>query len=191
MFRHKTSRKGLNTAIELLLDESGSMAEKVGASKSLYNIAVDSAYAMAEAVESIKGVSTSVSAFPYYGEDESSVSRLKVKQYGESLRQARNGFGAVLPNGTTPMAEALMSAAVELYLRDEDRKILICATDGEPDDALALHEVVREIEKMGIELVGIGIKHNGVGTYFRDHLVIQTVQEMPQKLMETLQRLLD
>lgn len=190
VFRHTTKRRGVNTAISLLLDQSSSTDDTVE-DRRIYQVATDSAFALAEAVEGVKGVAMAVNAFPYYVEDQYVPGLLRVKGFGEGLRKARPAFGSVTPQGLTPMAEALMSAAIELYNRKEDRKILICPTDGQPDDGVQVRYVIDMIEKMGIELVGIGIKFDDVKGYFKDSLVVNSVKELPQSLIATLDRLLN
>jgi hypothetical protein len=48
--------------------------------------------------------------------------------------------------------------------------------------------MVRSIEAAGIDLVGIGIQHNGPTGYYSNSMVIQNVGEMPKLLMGVLKR---
>lgn len=190
VFRHTVTKTGVDTAISLLIDESGSMGDLAGGTKYPYLVAAEAAFTIAESVEGIKGVAMSVSAFPQYN-DKGEYAVAEVKPFSQPLRKAVNAFSGIKPQGTTPLAEALLATAISIYKRGEGRKILICATDGDPDDEEALIEVIKQIAKMGVELVGIGIGTSVVRKYFADALVIQSVQDLPIQLFTTLQRLMD
>ncbi|MDN0082503.1 VWA domain-containing protein [Crenobacter sp. SG2305] len=187
VFRHTTTRKGVDTAISLLVDQSGSMAEYAGV-KQRYQVACDAAFAIAESVEGLKGISLAVNAFPYEIGDQEQTA--EIKGFDVPLRKSQKAFSTIQPQGYTPLAESMMAVGAALYRRPEHRKILILATDGDPDDQDATHEAVRQLAKLGIELVAIGIQTDTVRKFFSDHLVIRQVQELPQELFGVLSRLL-
>jgi cobaltochelatase CobT len=103
--------------------------------------------------------------------------------------------------GMTPEGCGLEFAAKRLLARKEARKILICMTDGSPgchdlnyttergcSDLEHSKRMVRSIEAAGIDLVGIGIQHNGPTGYYSNSMVIQNVGEMPKLLMGVLKK---
>lgn len=102
--------------------------------------------------------------------------------------------------GSTPEGCGLEFAARRLLARKEKRKILISMTDGEPgghvyrsrgfSDHMAYQQqsvnVVKAIEASGIDLVGVGIQHNGPAGYYSNHMTINAVEDMPKKLLGLL-----
>jgi cobalamin biosynthesis protein CobT len=103
--------------------------------------------------------------------------------------------------GSTPEGCGLEFAAKRLLARSEDRKILICMTDGSPgctdynasgepgkSDFNHSKDMVAAIAAAGVDIVGIGINHNGPTGYYPNSLVIQNVGEMPKLLMGVLKR---
>lgn len=104
--------------------------------------------------------------------------------------------------GSTPEGDGNEFAARRLLQRPEQRKIMITLTDGSPGTP-SLHdqrhrnpclefskEMVRKIEAAGIDLVGIGIQHDGVQNYYSNNIVINDVSELPVKLMGVLKKLI-
>jgi cobalamin biosynthesis protein CobT len=103
--------------------------------------------------------------------------------------------------GSTPEGCGLEFAAKRLLQRSEDRKILMCMTDGEPmcfgynqtgakekSDYQHSKDMVKSIELAGIDIVGIGIDHDGPTRYYPRSLVIHNVEEMPKLLMGVLKQ---
>lgn len=60
-------------------------------------------------------------------------------------------------------------------------------TDGQPDDTLGAIATIRLIERVGIEVVGLGIQTNSVQNVFRHAQTIWTLDELPKVLLETLE----
>jgi hypothetical protein len=139
VFTAHQERKQENTAIQLLLDSSGSMK---GPTMSL---ASNSAYAAATCIEMMKGVICGVGAFP--GEDNSI---LEVKAFG--VKPDLRKFFAVYASGGTPIAEAVLWGGQQLSLRRENRKMIILFTDGAPDQIPEVREAIKKVMKYGIEL---------------------------------------
>jgi hypothetical protein len=139
VFTAHQERKQENTAIQLLLDSSGSMK---GPTMSL---ASNSAYAAATCIEMMKGVICGVGAFP--GADNSI---LEVKAFG--VKPDLRKFFAVYASGGTPMAEAVLWGGQQLSLRRENRKMIILFTDGAPDRVPEVREAIKKVKKYGIEL---------------------------------------
>jgi cobalamin biosynthesis protein CobT len=104
--------------------------------------------------------------------------------------------------GSTPEGCGIEFAARRLVARPEQRKIMLVMTDGEPcghvynprgmEDYHAYQrqseQVVKAIAAAGIDLVGIGIQHNGPEGYYPHHMTIQDVSEMPKQLLQLLKK---
>ena len=104
--------------------------------------------------------------------------------------------------GSTPEGCGMEFAARRLIGRKEARKIMIVMTDGEPggqvfrptsgNDYYAYKrqsvEMVKAIEAAGVDLIGVGIKHAGPTGYYTNSMVIDSLEEMPAKLMSLLKK---
>lgn len=170
IFLHEEERKSLDTAVFLLCDISGSM------SGHRIQIASQAVYAAATAMSQLNGVNCAVGVFPTYG---------MVSQFGENPRGKSDRF-ALRPTGCTPLAEGLMWASRKLAVRREARKILLVATDGEPNSLTAARVQVETLTRRGFEVMGLGIALPRVGDVFPKHCVINSVDEMPRALLGML-----
>lgn len=93
--------------------------------------------------------------------------------------------------------ESLEYAALRLAGRRADRKVLMVLSDGNPachGDNWALERhlkaVTAQIEKMGIECIGIGIQDDSVRKFYKKHLVLNDVAQLPALVMGELRRIL-
>jgi cobalamin biosynthesis protein CobT len=101
----------------------------------------------------------------------------------------------VRANNIDPIA--VENALRDLAQREEERKILIVLSDGQPafhgDIAASyehLREVVKQGERSGMEVIGIGIMTNAVEKYYEKNAVIKKVEELPSTLMSQLRQIL-
>lgn len=167
-----------NTAVHILVDMSGSMNQGLaGSSKAEYEIARDAALAIALALETIPGVNPAVSFF--------GPGLVKAGlRHGERVNAKRFN---VHPGGSTPMAEALWFAGYELSKCKEQRKLVICITDGEPDRAQAVHDVLKLYKNADVESIGIGIGTGLVKTYFQNSIEIKAASDLRTTLFKLMQ----
>jgi cobalamin biosynthesis protein CobT len=105
------------------------------------------------------------------------------------------GGGKVLANNID--GESVQYAYRRLMLRREARKVMIVLSDGEPcaaGDMRAqvkhLKAVVKNIEKSGTDVIGIGIESAAVERYYSKHVVLHDVAELPNEVMKRLKQLL-
>ncbi|MBD5626222.1 MAG: VWA domain-containing protein [Desulfovibrio sp.] len=146
VFRREDNQPGQNSAVHLLLDCSGSMSGVP------IQLARQACYAVAKALEPIKGVNAAVTAFPAIADGERGVKPLV--RHGEKVS---NQFG-VEGIGGTPLAPALWWVMQNLYAQKEERKIVIIITDGRPDNVPACHAALSKMRGLGMERYGIGIR---------------------------------
>lgn len=165
-----------NTAVHILVDMSGSMGNARN-TKADYEIAREAALAISLALESIPGVNPAVSFFGP-GVVQSAL------RHGERVNAKRFGVNA---GGSTPMAEALWYAGFELSKCKEQRKLVICITDGEPDNAGAVLDVLKLYKKSDVETIGIGIGTDLVKRYFQDSIVIDAAADLRKTLFKLMQ----
>ena len=145
------------------------------------NPACQSCYAVAKALEGIKGVNPAVTVFP-------AISRVSavfpLVRHGENVSE---NFG-ITASGGTPLAPALWWVLQTLHAQAEDRKITLILTDGVPDVVPPCNYALRQAERLGVEIYGIGIKSNAVSQLLPQHSrVITTLQELAPAMFEMLQ----
>lgn len=178
IFRGQSLRQGLNTAIHVLVDRSGSME---GYSMQIAN---ETMLAIKLALEGQQGISLGISAFPA---DHTGGYQPLLRHGTTAFRDTRFGLSA---KGGTPLAEALLGVAGQMVCLQEERKIVVVVTDGNPNNTSQAKAVVDLLSRSGFEIVGIGIELPSVQSFIKDSIVIEDVNELPTKLFSQLQRLL-
>jgi hypothetical protein len=184
VFRGRESKPAVNTAVQILIDQSGSMrGDKVDATKA--------AMAVSLALETIPGVKLAIAGF-------NSVINERGDRYIPSVSpmksfSQRTDKQCFVPHcgGGTPIAEALWWSASELLsLNTVERRIVFCITDGGPDDYQSTVDIVGKLKTAGIETNAIGI---GVGIdreLFPVNCTISGIHELPEKVFAMLEDLL-
>jgi cobalamin biosynthesis protein CobT len=93
--------------------------------------------------------------------------------------------------------ESVRIAASRLHAQRETRKVMIVFSDGKPHSDAGVHALsgdmkaaVHEIEKSGIETIGIGIKDTSVRDFYPKHFVIHDVSDLSGTMLGQLKRLL-
>ncbi len=100
--------------------------------------------------------------------------------------------------GSNNDAAAIEFAGERLRRRSETRKIMIVFSDGQPADGgvsySVLHNSVKvniaNLEKQGVEVIGVGIEDTAVTKFYRKNFVIKKVAELPKFVMHELKALL-
>lgn len=177
VFRQEHLKVGVNTAVAIILDRSGSMCGTE------IEVASKATLAAALALDSISGVTVGTAAFPGHNETEV----LVMTDFGQKVLPTANHYG-VGANGGTPLDSALNWAGVRLVNRPEPRKICLVMTDGCPNDQASAIRSVGLLEASGIEVYGIGIMHKAVEETIKKSVVINSISELPQALFGVLQR---
>lgn len=178
VFNKRVDGSALNTAVHLLIDRSGSMSGSIG-------MALDATLALHLSMDGIKGVSSSVAAFPHAIPNQGSDNVLLIADFGESPKRTAGRYGAIGVTGSTPLSEAMMWCAHRLWSRREERKILFVATDGSPDDLESAKAVIKSMQSKGIEVIGLGINYD-TSHLIRESKMISDIREMPAAVFEML-----
>ncbi|MBT9748177.1 VWA domain-containing protein [Desulfovibrio desulfuricans] len=145
VFQKESEQQGLNTAVHVLLDVSGSMA---GAPINLANRAC---FAVATALSQIRGVNPAVTAFPATTVTNSVFPIMRHGQAVPDLFDLR-------ASGGTPLAGALWWVLQTMLPLNEQRKMILVITDGMPDNPLAANNAIGAAQKLGFEVYGLGIR---------------------------------
>ena len=156
IFVRETVGLQTDTAVQILIDRSGSMGssrsrKKSGAPRPI-EIARAACYATTLALQQVPGAAVASAAFPGEGEHDVIV----MGEFAQRADRQAGRFAALEAGGGTPMAEALLWGAGELLAQRNPRRILLVATDGAYDQDLGRAMVLR-LERAGIEALGIGI----------------------------------
>lgn len=186
VFRTPTERQRPNTAVHILVDMSGSMGNKVSqaqGAKARYEVARESALALALALEPIPGVNPAVTFF--MGDPSQPV--FSVVKHGENVLNQSGRF-MLGPRGSTPMAEAVWYAAYELSKTREERKMMIVVTDGEPNRVAPCKAVIDLCDRSDIDMVGIGIETSAVSALFPTNIVIDDATDLQRTLFKLMER---
>ena len=172
VFRAKQQKKGINTAVHLTVDLSGSMHGM------REQVAREAAMALSIALEGINGVNPGVS---YFSGSGSKHGVFEVLRHGERVVQNAGRF-TKKARGGTPLAPAVWYAGTQLLRTSEDKKLLIIVTDGAPCDPHACHDVIELCRNSDIDIVGIGINSDAIKHYVENHIVISSVGDLHKTL---------
>lgn len=145
IFRREAEQTGLNTAVHILLDVSGSM------NGAPIVLARQACFAVAKALENIKGVNPAVTAFPALA---STSSVFPIMRHGQKVPDSFD----INASGGTPLAAALWWIMQTMLFLREQRKIILIITDGVPDSTHAATHAVNVAQKLGFEVYGLGIR---------------------------------
>ena len=186
IFERRHHHPAPNTAIHLLVDASGSMNAIYDPTHPhrLIHLAMESAVALALALEDISGVNPAVTRFPF-GNTCDVVPLLK---HGQKVRPNAAVLSYVTDGGT-PLDSALWYAAASVLATREERKVIIVLTDGEPDDERSAKAIIHRCEATGIELIGIGICYDTSHLFDRS-ILISNVSELRSELFKISRDLL-
>ena len=217
IFRRKFETKIKDTAVEILTDMSGSMSggKMTTAAYSSYALAQ-----MLQRVNipcEVMTFTTAAGSSQYHAEMKEAMNRLGrifshtgvcrhllLKGFNEridsnvSKRFAHLGSGhgnGIMGANCDP--ESVYTAGVRLAKRPEERKILMVLSDGHPafsGDGQAgydrLRNVVKDCEKAGMDVIGIGIQDNSVKEFYPKSVVIHRATDLPATIMGEMQGML-
>ena len=146
LFLRHIQRPGINTAVHILLDCSGSMRKRI-------DLAVQATYAVAKALEQT-GINVGVTAFPAEYTEHTMWNSVKpLVRHGQKMHT----HFSMAAGGQTPLGPALWWVLQQMLPLPESRKLILIMTDGEPDCHQATADAMHMAARIGVELYGIGI----------------------------------
>lgn len=145
VFKKSVPLTGIDLSLQVLVDRSGSM-------KGTIREALESAFAIVDALRRISGTKVALSCFP----GMSTYTR-EILPFGGALGDARAVLHGMTASGGTPLAAAMTQLLPSILNQRSDRKCLLVITDGEPADEDAAIAEVKRYELMGVEVLGIAI----------------------------------
>ncbi len=164
VFQKESVQLGLNTAVHILLDVSGSMA---GAP---INLANQACFAVATALSHIRGVNPAVTAFPAVSVTNSV---FPIMRHGQAMPDIFD----IRASGGTPLAGALWWVLQTMLPLKEQRKMILVITDGMPDNPLAANNAIGVAQQLSFEVYGLGIRDEHI-TYLLPH-TSRVVNDLP------------
>ena len=179
LFLKNESVTGLDTAIHILLDISGSMTSRI-------DLACAACYSVALALAAIPGISVGVSAFPADYVEDVTATVYPLLRHGERVV---NSFG-VEAHGSTPKTEALWWVLGMLSRRLEKRKVILVVTDGYPDDPETAQETITAAQRMGMDVLGIGIDAPAISSMIPGSETITDIRELAPAMFRLLQQIM-
>ncbi|NCD34831.1 MAG: VWA domain-containing protein [Spartobacteria bacterium] len=180
VFRRNQHRQGIDTAVHVLLDCSGSMVRRI-------HLACTACYAVGKALESM-GINVAITAFPAEQLPDGSYTTIApLVRHGQRVHTSLDLSAA----GGTPMGEALWWTMQEMLSLPEHRKIILIITDGSPDNTECAVRAIAVAEAAGFEVYGIGIGLDYIGNLLpRTSRTIQVLPELSPAMFEVLQKAL-
>lgn len=177
VFRTKSERVGIDTAVHILLDCSGSMVRRI-------HLACQACYAVASALEASR-INIAVTAFPGTQTPDGSYSTIApVIRHGQKVNPNLD----LSPAGGTPMGEALWWVMQEMLMVKENRKIILVVTDGEPDSMMSATQALDQGRRAGFEIYGLGIVSQSVSELMPSKSkVVSSMSELPGAMFSLLE----
>ena len=165
VFSRKQETPGMDTALLVLLDLSGSM------SGNRHAMALVTAFHLAASAEDA-GAKVAVFGFVDHDDDDGSVAMARLVEllpFGLPVRANAHRLMAVPPQVTTPMSPAILGAAEVLRTMDATRHILMVLTDGDCNYGNgAVTDACLVARTWGVEVVALGMAAPNVVNAFPD-----------------------
>jgi cobalamin biosynthesis protein CobT len=178
VFRTLGQKTAMSTAVHMLLDSSGSM------SGAPIRLTSQACYAVATALERIKGVNVAVSAFPA-GTAHDDITVAPLIEHGQRVHAELD----ILAEGYTPLAQAFWWVLQRMILLKEERKIILLLTDGEPDSVPATQNVLKTAQDLGFEVYAVGIQSTAIASLLpTSSKTISTLGELTPAIFYLLQQ---
>ncbi len=185
VFQKNSRVTGTNTVVYIVMDVSTSMDDNtianVRSSPTKIQVARESVLALSLALDTISDVKVGVMAYPqqYFNSSKDTNEQYMVDlvEVGESVQLRSKAIMSIQASGSTPTAEAVLYARSKMDTVAAERRVVLVITDGEPDDENRLVEVLSEVG-VDTDIIGIGIGTNSVQKTFKNHVVINSAQDL-------------
>ncbi|MDO8279825.1 MAG: VWA domain-containing protein [Burkholderiaceae bacterium] len=177
VFKKRVAASGIDAAVAILLDRSGSMRDNG------FETAVEVVHAFILALQRISGVKTSLDVFPgAVAESE------QVLEFKQNLNAVTKHLRSIEPDGGTPTGTAMATRLARLIETRAEKKIMVVVTDGMPEfgqlpivGAVMARAAMEDVDVIGIG-IGVEVQH-----LFPMSINVSSVGELPNALAELLQ----
>lgn len=177
VFRIKSERSGIDTAVHILLDCSGSMVRRI-------HLACQACYAVASALEASR-INVAVTAFPGVQLPNGSYTTVSsIIRHGQNVHTTLD----LGPAGGTPMGESLWWVMQDMLPLKEKRKLILIITDGDPDSADCATQAITQGMLAGFEIYGVGITSPAIMSLLPGRsVVVNAVADLAPAMFALLQ----
>ena len=177
VFRIKSERVGIDTAVHILLDCSGSMVRRI-------HLACQACYAVASALEASR-INVAVTAFPGAQLPNGSYTTVSpIIRHGQKVHTTLD----LGPAGGTPMGESLWWVMQDMLPLKEKRKLILIITDGDPDSADCATQAIKQGLLAGFEIYGVGITSSAIMSLLPGgSVVVNAVMDLAPAMFSLLQ----
>jgi cobalamin biosynthesis protein CobT len=206
VYRRKVKGDVIDTAVEILVDCSGSMnGEEIQICQQLALI-LESAFSGTKIKHEIIGFTTAdigdadpafqtmTAAHQKRGStlQARAIGLYEFRKYGQPHSSALQTIGNMteVGMGSTPTSDAILLAHDRLARRPERRHVMFVLTDGDADDNEECKKAVKAVEKCGVTVIGIGIGTGTVKKSFTNHAVLKTATDLPALMMSQISSML-
>ncbi len=164
VFKRAGRKVGINTAVHILLDCSGSMRRRI-------KLTMQVCHAVATALDAIDGINVGVTAFPAGTPSDGGNGNDRGPTVCPILRHGERMHGdfAVSAAGCTPLGEALWWVLQQMLPLSEPRKIALVLTDGDPDSFNVALNAIEDGRRLGVEIYGLGITSETITKLLPDY----------------------
>lgn len=157
VFRRRDEVSGINTAVHLLVDCSGSMRRRIKLTSQV-------CHTLATALDVIPGINVGVTAFPAGtpatggNSNPTGPTVFPVLEHGKRM----HGRFQLIASGQTPLGEALWWVLQRMQPMPQSRKVILILTDGEPDSMGLANAAIADAKRFGFEVLGLGLDSDAI-----------------------------
>jgi len=191
----KREVKTINRDVLLFIDISGSMTDWISGVSSKGSIAITAAFAITKALLDKNGrvIAYTFPAFVVKTKKGHSWSQHKIfdTNITKNLKEIRERIENLKIGGGTPLLDALTEFYNELSCLALERPIAIVVTDGVVSDPNHVCELLRKLQRMGIQFICLHIGSEEDYMKFREEIgrEIECVRVDPRNLVRSLMEL--
>lgn len=189
VFKNKINNTVLDASVSILVDMSGSMSgDKVLFAAQAALLLNDVFQVIQVPLEIIGFTDKGLKPIQYLYKpfNKHKVVRKQLLSYFASSSQCMSG---------NPDGDSIIWAYDRIKNRTEKKKLLIVMSDGQPAASRYskglgkfTKQTVKEIEASRVEIYGLGLCDESVAGYYKHHSTVKTAAEIPQKLLELIDR---
>ena len=186
VFQRNMDHLSLDTAVALLVDQSGSMS----GSRIIY--AAAAAVTLNEVFSKI-GVKTRITSFT---DDHEVTFNYIHKDYSENINKdrliKRLSVAATGRMSGNADGENILWEYNKIASRPEQKKLMIVLSDGSPCDSKAgdiygfTENVIKGVERSKVGIIGIGIESTAVERFYKRHKVLNNSSQIESTLLDIL-----
>lgn len=187
LFKQKIENQSLDVAVQVVCDASGSMSGEK------FTNAAAAAVILNDVISNALHIPLEILAFTEWGDKHT---MFIAKEFGrkETSQSVSRSFSAMsewlLDNVD---GESLVYSFNRIRQRKEKRKLMIVLSDGSPCGGHGkgmidryTKDVIKGIERSPVEIVGVGIKYDGVNKYYKRWSVIERASSIEESLLSLI-----